>query len=108
MNFSPKKMSATISNNEKKIRIRRFPICAPNLLGWAQQTPKVTNRFGDHNVGGGPSRALNDLDPIFGNLFPHVDSEGDTYQIGIFELNSRAFVPVVEEDVEPGGFEPLG
>jgi hypothetical protein len=50
---------------------------------------------------------LNDLDPIFGNLLSDIDSEGDTDEIGIFELHSRAFVAVVEENVEPSGFELL-
>jgi len=51
---------------------------------------------------------LNDLILFVGNLLSNVDSEGDTDEIGIFELNSRAFVTVVEENVEPSGFEFAG
>ncbi len=68
----------------------------------------MLNCFRDHNVGGGASRALNDLDPIFGNLLSDIDSEGDTDQIGVFELHSGALVTVVEENVEPGGFKLAG
>src|SRR5579863_8466366 len=70
-----------------------------------QRSLKIFHYRRDRNIAYFSSRAQNDLHGTFGNLLPHRDSKGDTDQVGIFELHSRALVPVIENDVKSGGFQ---
>src|ERR1700688_3709171 len=70
-----------------------------------QRSLKIFHYRRDRNIAYFSSRAQNDLHGTFGNLLPHRNSKGDADQIGIFELHSRALVPVIENDVKSSGFE---
>src|SRR3954465_10484965 len=80
----------------------------PQLFTMRQQGVEILPYGRNLNVSGLASRALNDFNSIFGNLLPHIDSKGDSDQIGVFELDSGTFVPVIEQNVVASGFEGGG
>src|SRR6478609_6934362 len=74
----------------------------------AQVLPEVICYCADRNILALTGRALNDFHPIFGNFLADVDTKGDTYQVGVFELHPRPFVTIVQQDSVAGTFELLG
>src|SRR6266446_3925742 len=57
------------------------------------------------NVSGLASRALNDFHSIVGNLLSHIDSKGNTNQIGVLELHTRTFIAIIEQYVDASVFK---
>lgn len=48
---------------------------------------------------------VNKFNLVFCYSAANIDAIGDTDEIGIFELYAGAFIAVVEEDIDAGGFE---
>src|SRR4030088_380800 len=83
-------------------------LTAEPLTRPAEQPLKVLYYRRNRNIAYFPSRAKNDFDGTFGNLFSHCDSKGDPDQIGILELDSGPLVAVIEDDVESGSLQAIG
>src|ERR1039457_6732327 len=73
-----------------------------SLLKSLAQSLEILGYGRNFNVLPLESRALNDFNSIFGNLLSHIDSKGDTHQVGVLELPPWPFVPIVQQHVEPG------
>ena len=56
-------------------------------------------------VGGGVGEAVDEFYLAFGEFLSDVDTVGDADEFRVLELDARALVAVVEQDVEAGGFE---
>ncbi len=79
----------------------------PALVGGRAQSLEILAYGRNLNVLLVQSRALNDFHGIFGNLLSHIDSKGDTDQIGVLELHSRPFVAIIEQNIVAGGLKLL-
>src|SRR5271157_5744687 len=110
-----------IKNNRQiagcEFPIASFPSCAravPQLAIGRDQSPllpqslEILGYGRNSNVLFVESRALNDFHSIFGNLLAHIDTKGYAHQVGVLELHPRPFVPVVQQNVVPGGLELPG
>src|SRR5579871_3754004 len=64
--------------------------------GRPQQLLKILSDCADASIVHLPSRALNDFDSAFGNLFPNIDTKGYAHQVSVLELHPWPFVPVVQ------------
>src|SRR5437879_6038794 len=79
-----------------------------SLLWCFAQSPEILGYGRNLNVLPLESRAPNDFYGVFGNLLSHVDTKGDTHQIGVLKLHPWPFVPVIEQNVVSGRFQLPG
>src|ERR1019366_5003005 len=88
-----------------------FPCCAGpfgRLASGRTQFLEMLRYGRNSNVRGLASRALNDFQHTFGNLLSHIDTKGDTHQVGVLELHPRPFVPIVQQNVVSGSLQLAG
>src|SRR5215469_871022 len=85
-----------------------FPIPTPKHR--AQDSRKLLEMVvdvGDISILGFACRARNHFDLTFRNLLANIDSEGDTDQIGILELNPGTLIAIVQEHGKASLFQLL-
>src|SRR5215813_14810674 len=85
-----------------------FPI--PTPAHRAQDSRKLLEMVvdvGDISILRFACRARNHFDLTFRNLLANIDSEGDTDQIGVFELDSGALVAIVQQHGKANIFQLL-
>src|ERR1700683_2356382 len=84
-----------------EVAITRFPFARTaaetelNLRSLAQSL-EILGYGRNFNVLLLESRAPNDLNSIFGNFLPDIDSKGDTNQVSVLELDTRPFVAIIQ------------
>src|SRR5215831_903881 len=109
MTFTPTYSPLTITKMPKNALT--LPIThAPRLLfsaSTSQKLLKILANSADANIGRLACRALDDFYSTVGNFLSHIDSKGNTDQIGILELDSGPLVAVVDENVMTRGLKRI-
>jgi hypothetical protein len=70
-----------------------------------RQAVEFLRHIGDGNVASGCVRTRDQLDFPFRRFFADGDAIRDADQVRIFKFYASAFVAIVEENIETGGFE---